>query len=157
MDNNDILRRIRYALDISDSKMLEIFEVSGQALTHPELLNLLKREDDEGFAECTYKLLGLFLDGLIIKTRGPAEPRPGQAPRAPELLNNNNILKKLRIALEFREPQMLETFKLSGIALSKSELSALFRKKGHKNYKDCGDQLLRNFLQGLALRFRNPE
>jgi uncharacterized protein YehS (DUF1456 family) len=69
-------------------------------------------------------------------------------------LTNNAILKKLRIALQLKEDDMVGILKLAGVDISTSELTALFRKEGHRNYKECGDQFLRNFLKGLTLRYR---
>ncbi len=69
-------------------------------------------------------------------------------------MTNNTILKKLRIALELKDTDMIEILKLADFEISKSELSALFRKEDHRNYKECGDQLLRRFLDGLVIRNR---
>ena len=80
--------------------------------------------------------------------------KPGETRRPDSRLTNNIILKKLRIALELKEDDMLAVLKLGEVDISKSELSALFRKEGHKNYKECGDQFLRKFLKGLSLRYR---
>lgn len=157
MINNDILRRIRYAFDISDPKMIEIFKLADVEVTREELTVFLSKEDDEGFVECRDKYLAAFLDGFIIKNRGKQEPKPGQKPRKAESLNNNLILKKLRIAMTLQEDGMLGIFKLAGFDVTKSELSAFFRRKGHKHYKDCGDQFLRNFLKGLTIRYRDME
>lgn len=154
MTNNDILRRFRYALDISNPAMIEIFRLSGHAIEPPALIDLLRKEDDPGFVECGDTLLDLFLDGLIVQKRGPREPAPGQQIAAHTLLTNNIILRKLRIALELKEDDMIALMRLAGVVISKSELSALFRNQGQKNYKECGDQFLRNFLKGLTLRHR---
>jgi uncharacterized protein YehS (DUF1456 family) len=72
------------------------------------------------------------------------------------MLTNNDILKKLRVALELRDDDIIEILKLSDFEISKTELSALFRKEDHPNYKKCGDQLLRNFLNGLIVYKRGP-
>ena len=154
MINNDILRRARYALNISDAAMLELFALSGHAIAPSHLADLLKKDDEKGFVECSNKVMAFFLDGLIIQKRGKPLIKPGQEKRADAPFTNNAILKKLRIALEFKEVDMLETLKLGGMDISKSELSALFRKEGHKHYKECGDQFLRSFLTGLATRLR---
>ena len=154
MINNDILRRSRYALNISDATMLEIFSLSGHAIEPSMLAAFLKKEDENGFVDCSNEVMTFFLDGLIIQKRGKAETRPGQAKKKDASLTNNSILKKIRIALEFKEEDMLESLKLGGMEVSKSELSALFRKEGHKHYKACGDQFLRNFLSGLAIKLR---
>lgn len=153
MTYNDVLRRFRYAVDLSDAAMIEIFELAGYALSVEQLSQLLKRDDEPGFVECPPQQMDAFLNALIRYTRG--EPQQGQVTQvAPEPLTNNVILKKLRIALEMREQDLLDLFELAGFRVSRSELSALFRKKGHKNYKPCGDQILRNFLKGLTLHNR---
>ncbi len=153
--NNDILRRLRYALNIKDAMMIEIFKLAEHEITRSNLLDLLKKEEEEGYVDCSDSVMGLFLDGLIIHKRGKREGAPGHAAKMDEPLTNNGILKKLRIALKFREDEMLSTLKLAGMSLSKSELSALFRKEGQRHYKECGDQILRNFLKGLTTRFRD--
>lgn len=71
-------------------------------------------------------------------------------------MTNNDILKKLRIALKLRDEDIIEILKLVDFEVSKSELSALFRNEDHPNYKECGDQLLRNFLNGLIIYHRGP-
>ncbi|GAC1472421.1 MAG: DUF1456 family protein [Desulfuromonadaceae bacterium] len=155
MNNNDILRRLRYALDISNPAMIEIFQLSGCTIEHTTLLKFLKKEEEEDFIECSNPLLSFFLDGLIVHKRGRRESDAGQPPKPDPSLDNNAILKKLRIALDLKEENMIAVMKLAGVTISKSELSALFRNKGHKHYKECGDQFLRNFLQGLTIRNRN--
>ena len=155
MTNNDILRRLRYALDIKDSTMVEIFKLSEYEIARSDLIDLLKKEEEEGYADCSDEVIVLFLDGLIIHKRGNGDMAPGHAEKRDLPLTNNGILKKLRIALKFREDEMLSTLKLAGMSLSKSELSALFRKEGQRHYKECGDQILRNFLKGLTTRFRD--
>ena len=155
MNNNDILRRLRYALDISNPAMIEIFQLSGCSMEQPTLIKLLKKEEEDEFIECSNPLLSLFLDGLIVHKRGRRESDAGEAPKPDAELGNNAILKKLRIALDLKEEDMLALMGLAGVKISKAELSALFRNKGHKHFKECGDQFLRNFLQGLTIRNRN--
>ncbi|MDO9309105.1 MAG: DUF1456 family protein [Pseudomonadota bacterium] len=157
MTNNDILRRLRYALDISNPAMVDIFKLSGCNIEQPTLLKFLKKEDEDDYIECSNPLMTFFLDGLITKNRGRREPTDGQVAKPDTNLTNNTILKKLRIALDFKEDDMIAVMKLADIVISKSELSALFRNKGHKNYKECGDQFLRNFLKGLTIRLRNTD
>mgnify|MGYP003820424157 CR=1 FL=1 len=70
------------------------------------------------------------------------------------LMTNNDILKKLRIALNLKDTDIIDILKLADFEITKTELSALFRKEGHKNYKECGDQILRRFLNGLIIRNR---
>ena len=153
MNNNDILRRLRYALDLSDDKMIGIFARVGQVLSKDEVHSLLGKEDEEGTVICLDDLMAAFLDSLIIELRGP--PRPGAPPQPiPERLTNNDIIKKLRIALKLQEGDMLTILEAGGQSMSKGELSALFRKPGHKHYRPCGDQVMRAFLRGLTLRLR---
>ena len=154
MSNNDTLRSIRYALDISDPKIVEIIKLAGHEIDRLSIVNFLKKEDDEGYVECNDTVMKTFLDGLIIFKRGQndAKPDPGQKSNAP--LSNNDILKKLRIAFELKEDDLHEIMKLADFSISRPELSALFRKEGHKNYRKCGDQVLRNFLKGLTTRIR---
>jgi uncharacterized protein YehS (DUF1456 family) len=154
MNNNDILRRLRYALGISDSDMIEIFKLMANGLSRAELSGLLKKEEEPGYIECSCEVMELFLDGLILYKRGPQESKPAQPTVSAPVLNNNLVFKKLRIALELKEEDIVGILKLAGIFISKAELTALFRKEGHKNYKECGDQFLRNFLKGLTLYCR---
>jgi uncharacterized protein YehS (DUF1456 family) len=154
MTNNDILRQLRYALNINDSTMIEIFKLSDHEIEQSSVTGILKKEDEEGFALCSDDVLRYFLDGLILHKRGRKEMRLGETRKSDSQLTNNAILKKLRIALELKEDDMLGILKLANVDISKHELTALFRKEGHKNYKECGDQFLRNFLKGLSIRYR---
>ena len=151
--HNDILRQLRYAFNFSDATMLEILKLGGFTIELPHLANMLRKENDRNFVACSDSQLDAFLDGLIIYNRGPRE-NAGDSPVVISALTNNVILRKLRIALEFKENDMLDILQLAGISVSKSELGALFRKAGHRNYKECGDQFLRNFIRGLTLHFR---
>ncbi|TAL70707.1 MAG: DUF1456 family protein [Bacteroidetes bacterium] len=154
MTNNDILRQLRYALNINDSTMIEIFKLADHEIEQFNLTGLLKKEDEEGFVICGDNVLGYFLDGLILHKRGRKEIKPGETRKPDSRLTNNTILKKLRIALELKEDDMLGILKLADVDISKSQLTALFRKEGHKNFKECGDQFLRKFLKGLSIRYR---
>jgi len=154
MKNNDILRRLRYALNINDAAMRELFKLSEYEIAQPKLSDLLKKEDEPGYVDCSDEVMGFFLDGLILQKRGPKDIKPCQAKESAPLLNNNLIFKKLRVALELKEDDIVGILKLAGMYISKAELTALFRKEGHKNYQECGDQFLRNFLKGLTLYCR---
>jgi len=151
---NDILRRFRYALDFSNATMIEIFRLSGHEIDVSTLLNLLKKEEEPGYLNCSATVLGYFLDGLIVFKRGAREIVGQFVAKPVTELSNNDILKKIRIALELKEEDMMAIMKCANVTISKSELSALFRSMGQKNYKTCGDQFLRSFLQGLTVRFR---
>ncbi len=71
-------------------------------------------------------------------------------------MTNNDILKKLRVALHLRDEQIVEILKLVDFKVTKTELGAFFRKEDHPNYMECGDQILRNFLNGLIIHLRGP-
>jgi uncharacterized protein YehS (DUF1456 family) len=72
-------------------------------------------------------------------------------------MTNNDIMKKLRVALQLRDDQIVDILKLVDFTVSKAELGALFRNEDHPNYKACGDQILRNFLNGLVIHLRGPK
>jgi uncharacterized protein YehS (DUF1456 family) len=154
MTNNDIIRRIRYALDLHDTKIVELCRLGGHDLAETSVADLLKKEEEEGYKACSDQIMTSFLDGLIIDRRGCKENAPIQAAVASPI-TNNIILKKLRIALELQEDDLLTILKLANATgITKAKMSALFRKEGHKNYKECGNQFLRSFLKGLTLRQR---
>ena len=154
MINNDVLRAVRYMLDLSDGKMVELIQLADAAcqVSRDEMRALLLREDEPGHAECSDALLARFLDGLIVYRRGRDETREARPPA--ERVTNNLVLKKLRVAFALKDVDMHESLALAGFPLSKPELSALFRQRDHKNFRPCGDQLLRHFLKGLILRLR---
>lgn len=154
MINNDVLRSIRYMLDLSDNKVVEITRLADPAfpLEKADVQAFLRKDEDPGYAECSDRVLAHFLDGLVIHFRGRNDSLP---PRPVETrINNNVVLKKLRVAFELKDVDMHEVFAAAGFPVSKPELTALFRQPGNRNYRACGDQLLRNFLKGLTLRVR---
>lgn len=151
MNNNDILRQIRYIFDFSDVKLVSLFALAGLEVTREQVSSWLKKEDDADFQPCTDPQFARFLDGLIIDRRGPKEGTQS----APELqLTNNMIFRKLRIALDLKAEDVLEILRLAKFSLSNHELSAFFRRADHKHYRECKDQVLRNFLKGLQLKYR---
>jgi len=153
MTNNDILKRLRYALSISDKLAVKIFRLAKIEITEEEFCNLLLRPDEDNFKKCNNSLLFSFLDGLITLKRGSLE-KPVEEIKITKNNLNNLILRKLKIALNLKSDEMLSLFKLGGSELSNSELSAIFRKEGHKNYRECGDKYIRVFLKGLTEYYR---
>lgn len=149
MTNNDTLRSLRYALNIDDTKVAKAIALAGRPTTAAEVAGWLKREDEEGFLEMSDALLCRFLDGLIIDKRGPHPS--GSAPEPLEFLSNNEILKKLRIALELKEDNVMAVFKNVEFVVTKAELGSFFRKEGHRNYRKCPEQVLRKFIKGLSV------
>ena len=156
MNNNDALRRIRFALDISDKQMVALFGLGGHTVTVEQTRALMAHDDEENAEFCTDDSFRKFLNGLIMDRRGP--PPTGRSETLGSTqLTNNIVLKKLRIALNMNEDLMLNTLNVGGQPMSRSELSALFRKPSHKHYRECGDQVLRKFLSGLTRRLRFNE
>jgi len=152
MTNNDILRRIRYTFDLSDSKMMEIFNLAGYQATRAEISDWLKRDDDPDHKVLYDNLLATFLNGLITYKRGKKD----DVQHKPEKkLNNNIIFRKLRIALNLKDDDILEILELADKHISKHELSAFFRKPGQSQYRPCKDQILRNFLQGMQIKYHD--
>jgi len=155
MDNNDILRRLRYALNITDLRLIELFKLVGRDIARAELEGIFRKEGEPGFIPCGDEILGLFLDALVLDRRGaregtasPPRPRPGAR------LSNNDVLKRIRIALELKDVDMIEIMGRAGASVTKSELNALFRARDQENFRPCGDQFLRSFLVGLTAKYR---
>ena len=151
MTNNDILRSIRYTFDFNDSKMIDVFGLVDYQVTREQISDWLKKDDDPAYKNCSDTQMALFLNALIIDKRGKKE---GPQPKPEKRLNNNIIFRKLKIALNLKAEDILEIMKLADLRMSKHELSAFFRKPDHKNYRDCKDQILRNFLKGMRLKYR---
>ena len=151
MNKNDILRRVRYLFDFSDADMISIFGQAGHQVLRAQVSDWLKKEEDPARNKCTDKDLAIFLNGLINHKRGKRE---GSQSEPEQTLSNNAILTKLKIAMDFKAEDMVRVLSLGGLQISKHELSAFFRKPGHKHYRECKNQILRNFLNGLQLELR---
>jgi len=149
--NNDILRRIRYTFDYHESKMVTIFALADYQVSQEQISDWLKKEDDPAYQNCNDTQLAIFLNGLINDKRGKKD---GPQPQPEKKLTNNIIFRKLKIALNLKDDDILEIMSLAGLSISKHELSAFFRRPGHKHYRDCKDQILRNFLKGMRLKYR---
>ena len=155
MINNDVLRSIRYMLDLSDAHVVDTIRLADADfdIEKEDVQAFLKKDGEAGHVECSDRVLAHFLDGLVFHYRGKD---PG-APQRPveKRVTNNVVMKKLRVAFELKDGDMHQVFADAGFPVSKPELSALFRQPDHKNFRLCGDQMLRNFLKGLTLRVRD--
>ena len=151
MNNNDVLRRIRYTFDLDDAEMMRVFGLAERQVTRAQVSDWLKRDEDPAFIPLEDVELATFLNGFIVKFRGRRE---GPQPVPESVLNNNIVLTKLKIALDIQADEMLKLVCSHELVLSRHELSAFFRKPGHKHYRECLDQVLRNFLQGMQDRYR---
>ncbi|MGM0340225.1 DUF1456 family protein [Enterococcus sp. AZ007] len=165
MNNNDLLLRLRYALDIKDSDIVKAFQLGGMEISREEEQAMLTKirdqelEENDDFEKNVYqkminnKVLDTFLNGFITLRRGEAKDKP--QPQSGEIKHINNVLlKKVKIALALTSEDMLEILAEAGVYPSKGELGAILRKEGHRNFKPCGDNYTRNFLKGLALCYR---
>jgi uncharacterized protein YehS (DUF1456 family) len=155
MINNHVLRSIRYMLDLSDLMVIQTVKLADTdfVIEKASVSSYLKKEDELGYLECSDAVLAHFLDGLVIHCRGKNKD---QTLRPVETrMNNNLVLKKLRVAFEMKDADLISVFKAAGFPVAKAELSALFRQHDHRNFRLCGDQMLRNFLKGLTLRIRS--
>ena len=151
MTNNDVLRRIRYIFDYNDTKMMTIFELADLKVSREQISDWLKKDDDPAYRALSDTQLATFLNGLINHKRGKKDG-PQAVPE--NTLNNNIIFRKLKIALNLKEEETLAILKQANLRISKHELSAFFRRADHKHYRVCKDQVLRNFLKGLQLKYR---
>lgn len=152
MNNNDIIRRIRYTFNFNDTKMMEIFGLADHPVTRAQISDWLKNEEDPAFQNLDNHLLAVFLNGMIIEKRGKKE---GDQPISDTVINNNLILRKLKIALNLKDTDILEILELVDLRISKHELSAFFRNQNQEQYRLCKDQILRNFLHGLQIKYHD--
>jgi uncharacterized protein YehS (DUF1456 family) len=151
MKAKDIFRRIRYILDLDDARMIAVFAEAERDVTRAQISAWLKKDDEPDCEEYTDAIFATFLNGLINQKRGKKD---GPQPDPEENLNNNVVLRKLKIAFDLQADEMLSILSLADLYISKHELSALFRRPGHKHYRDCKDQFLRNFLKGMQIKYR---
>lgn len=153
MLTNDILRRVRYALNLNDAKVCELFALTGNVIQAEQLQTIFMKDDDPGFVRCPDSIAHQFFSGLILQRRGKREGQENVTPSTHEL-TNNDVLWYLRIAMQLKDEDVLAILTKVQVSISKGELNALFRKKGHDNYRACGDQFLRNFLAGFTATYR---
>ena len=147
MQINDILFKIKEALHLDSIMLIEAYKLAEYEMTEERLENILKRRQDKGYEDATYEELGIFLDGLVLLKRGPSDKVASNDEVVD--LTNNLILKKIRVAMELKEAELLILFALAEVSLTKRQIGSLFRKEGGKNFKVCSDELLMAFLEGL--------
>ncbi|CAA0105108.1 Uncharacterised protein [BD1-7 clade bacterium] len=152
MTNNDILRRLRYIFDISDQKMMQLCSAENSKATRAQISNWMKPDSDDEYKSLPDNQLALFLNNFIELKRGKKD---GPKPEPESRLNNNLILMKLKIALNLQADDVLNIMESADFVMSKHELSAFFRRPGHKHYRVCKDQILRRFIEGLGKRYHD--
>ena len=150
MTHNDVLRSVRYLLNVSDATLADIIRLGHGEVSRGELVAFLKKEDEDGYQACGDVVMAHFLNGLVTYKRGKDDSRPRQPVEVP--VTNNTVLKKIRVAFELKDGDIIALLQRTGLGVSKTELSAFFRRPDHRNYRECGDQLLRYLLKGLGSR-----
>jgi len=148
MTHNDVLRSLRYSLNVSDAALIDIIRLGGHEVSKAEIAAFLKKDDENGYKPCNDKVMAHFLNGLIIHKRGKDESRPPLPVEVP--VTNNMVLKKLRVAFELKDDDIIALLEKTTFRVSKAELGSFFRRPDHRNYRACGDQFLRYFLKGLV-------
>ena len=150
MNNNDVLRRLRYTFNYNDKQMITLFSSAGLSVSREQVSQWLKKDNDPDFVNCQDVELASFLNGFINEKRGKKEG-PQAIPE--KRLSNNIILTKLKIALNLKAEDLIELLDSVDFRLSKPELSAFSRKIDHKHYRECKDQVLRNLLQAIDKKY----
>ena len=151
MDNNYIFYKLRKIYQWDEEKIGNLFKSVEFMVSPLDIFAWMKQEQYEGFKEMPDQALAALLNGFIVDKRGLKD---GKIPEAEEKLTNNIIFRKLKIALNLRDEEILEILESADRHISKHELSAFFRKPDQRQYRPCLDQILRNFLQGLQVKFR---
>jgi uncharacterized protein YehS (DUF1456 family) len=148
MTHNDVLRSLRYLLHVRDAQMAEIFRLGKHEISATDVGPLLKAEDEPGYKECSHQAMAHFLNGLVLHKRGVDPNRPPQPIEVP--VTNNVVLKKLRVAFQLKDDDIIALLAKTGLRVSKAELGAFCRRPDHRNYRECKDQFLRNLFKGMT-------
>ena len=149
MLSNDILRSVRYILKANNNDLVRILALGNVEATAEQIAVWLRKEDEEGFQRCPDIVLSSFLNGLIYEKRGKDESAPALEPE--RRINNNIVLKKLRIAFSLKTDDILAILTEQQFRVSMPEITAMMRAPDHKNFRECGDQFLRYFLRGTGM------
>lgn len=153
MRKDDVIKSIRYTLNVGDGEIAEILKLAGYKPTREEIAYIFEEpEEGKDKIDITHEMTAYFLDGLIYYKRGKSDKHPQRPIQTP--VTNNMVMKKLRVAFTLREDDIQNIIKKAGFDISASELNALFRNKSHRNYQPAGDQVLRYFLKGLSMTYR---
>ena len=155
MINNDVLRSLAYSLNLGDKKIIEIIHLAGLKIELNQIQSFMKNDEDPNYIICDDHIMAHFLDGLIYFKRGKDDSRPVIPFELP--ISNNLVLKKMKVAFQLKEEDMHLVLEKANYPIGRAEMSAFLRKRGHENYRECGDQVLRYFLKGLKLRLRGSD
>lgn len=150
MLNNDILRSLRYILQTNNQELIRLLKLAEADATPEQMVVWLHKEEEEGYQRCPDIILSCMLNGLIYDKRGKDDSAPPLA--VERRVNNNVVLKKLRIAFSLKTDDILAIVTEQQFRISMPEITAMMRAPEHKNFRECGDQFMRYFLRGLAAR-----
>lgn len=150
VNNNDVLRKLRYTFNFNDKKMVAIFASAGEEVSREEVSQWLKKDSDSDFVALFDTKLAVFLNGFINEKRGK---KPGANPTPEKRLTNNIILTKLKIALNLQAEQIISLLEEVDFRINKPELSAFSRRVDHQHYRECKDQVLRNLLHAIDNKY----
>lgn len=154
MENNAVLKSLRFTFQYNDTKMVQIFALADHKVGKEKVRAWLSPLEHKFHEEISDTELAIFLNAFIIEKRGKKD---GPQPEPEKHVNNNIVLKKLKIALALRSDDMLEIFRLAKKPISAHELGDILRNPKQKKYKPCGDQYMRNFMHGLQIKYRDHE
>ncbi|ROP62781.1 uncharacterized protein YehS (DUF1456 family) [Enterobacter sp. BIGb0383] len=150
MLNNDILRSLRYILQTNNQELIRLLKLAEADASPEQMVAWLHKEEEEGYQRCPDIILSCMLNGLIYDKRGKDDAAPPLA--VERRVNNNVVLKKLRIAFSLKTDDILAIVTEQQFRISMPEITAMMRAPEHKNFRECGDQFMRYFLRGLAAR-----
>ncbi len=148
MTNNETLRLIQASLQLEATDIERIFQASGHVPASAEQSGYFLDASMEGHVACPNIALAAFLEGLILDRRGPNPKKPGPPQLTDSALDNSDVLKKLRIALDMLHTDVVATLSRVGVNPTKSDVADWFRAKGHVQYRSASDAVLRYFLTG---------
>jgi len=149
MKTNAIFQKIIQAFSLDIPYVQTLLNVSGIELGEQQIAKLLKREGEGGFKSMPDYVLAIFLNNFINERRGRTADGEESINKR-QKLSNNDVLKKLRVAFNLHEKDVRDVLSLATIELTKSDLSALFRKSGNSHFKACDDELLIDFIEALG-------
>ena len=153
MNTNAIFCELTQALQLNTAQVKDWFAAIGADIPEAEVDGLIHNTAATALPQ---PLLAQLLDQWVEIQRGP-KPIVGDAQAAPKRLSNNDVLKKLRIAYRLQDEDVRQLLKLVTIELTKSDLSALFRKPGQSQFKTCDDEFVLDYIRGLGLLLRQRE
>ena len=146
MTNNYVLSLLMNSLKLDKVDILKSYKLADKKITQDDVDDILREPSDEKFILLSDEGFELFLNGFIVYKRGPSDKK-GKKQKI--YFSNNIILKKLKIALNLKDEDIVAIFENDGLEITKSQLTAYFRRDGHINYRKCSDSLLKRFINGL--------